>query len=574
MSGAGRRGAHRLAAVLLFASLGSLSVAREAAAQLSPGPLAEPHAALEGAANCLRCHSSEKGVDPQRCLDCHRLIAARIEAGRGLHARPGYADCKSCHIDHHGRDFELVWWGEEGMEAFDHALSGYRLEGAHRDLGCRDCHREGSNPAAAALRRVGKDPGRSFLGLDTACLSCHHDEHRGQFEAGRCVACHVQDTWLTARGLDHDRTPFPLTGRHRQVDCAGCHATVAQPLGGDPDFVRFVGVAFHECSACHRDPHEGRFGAACGGCHVTSGWQRLDGARFDHDLTRYPLRGRHRSVPCESCHRAGAPRRGIAFASCTDCHADEHAGQLAGRDDGGRCESCHTVEGFRPADFGVADHAASFPLEGAHRSVPCDSCHSRVAATELLGAGLADPAALGGGGELVRLRFASTACAACHADPHAGSARVDGDALACESCHRPTLWSETAFDHSATGFELAGAHARLGCARCHRPDGEVGGEALAFAGLGLSCVDCHEDRHRGQLAGARELTGCGRCHGPETWIPASGFDHERDAAFALEGAHARVPCAGCHRTESDAAGEFVRFRPLARRCADCHGGAS
>jgi hypothetical protein len=566
---------------LVAALAGGALAAGRAAAQLSPGPLAAAHAELEGTANCLRCHSSERGVDPERCLACHALLGERIGVGRGLHARADHADCKSCHIEHHGLEFELVWWGEEGIEAFDHSLTGHPLEGAHRRLGCRDCHREALNPRAAELRRAGKDPSRSFLGLGTDCLSCHRDEHRGQFEADRCLGCHDRERWSPAVGFAHERTAFPLTGLHREVACEGRHAAVEAPLDGDPDHLRFVGVAFAECSSCHRDPHAGRFGAGCGECHDTGGWSRIDSAGFDHDLTRYPLEGRHRRLACERCHRPGAPRRGLASEACTDCHRDEHAGQLAGRADGGACESCHSVRGFLPAVYGLEEHDRVFVLEGAHRELACDACHQEVPAAELVAAGLVESGAAGSRSTLTRFRFASTGCIDCNVDPHACSATIAGAALACESCHRSSAWSEIAFDHALAGFALEGAHRELGCALCHHPVAVAGADgargeppAIAFDGLTTTCATCHGDPHRGQLADAGGATACARCHATESWIPASGFDHSRDAGFLLEGAHAGVACEGCHRSETDAEGPFVRFRPLAARCSDCHGASS
>src|SRR5262249_46594278 len=43
---------------------------------LSPGPLAGPHAGLEGDDKCNRCHSSERGVSDGLCLGCHGNIGA------------------------------------------------------------------------------------------------------------------------------------------------------------------------------------------------------------------------------------------------------------------------------------------------------------------------------------------------------------------------------------------------------------------------------------------------------------------------------------------------------------------
>ena len=526
------------------------------AAQLSPGPLSEPHAGLEGSSHCLECHSAGRGVDPDACLSCHLALRKRVTAGQGLHARPDYGDCKTCHIEHHGRDFELVWWGEEGRDAFDHGLTGWPLRGAHAEVGCGECHEPGKVRGAEALRAQGKDLSRTFLGLGReGCTDCHADPHEGTV-GERCESCHSVDGWKPAGGFDHSTTDFPLTGRHRDVSCRECHSDAATE--GAPSFQ----VAGQACRDCHRDPHEARLGTSCGDCHSTAGWRSVELDGFDHDRTRYPLRGRHRSVACEGCHRPGSPRRGLAFGACSDCHADPHGGQLRDRPDGGRCESCHDVQAFVPSSFGMVRHLESdFPLTGAHQAVPCLACHQ-----EALGR---LPAAGRGG----RFRFADTTCQACHGDPHHGEAARFVEAEGCPACHEVGTWARISFDHARTGFALAGKHAGIDCRSCH-PTIDVGAaeERIQMRGLQTECAACHADPHGGQFAGVDGRTACERCHGVDGW-ERPDFDHERDTAFPLRGAHETVPCAACHPTARDEDGrEVLRFRPLPTECAGCHAG--
>ena len=42
---------------------------------------------------------------------------------------------------------------------------------------------------------------------------------------------------------------------------------------------------------------------------------------------------------------------------CRDCHADDHAGQLAARPDKGECAACHTVAGWEPSTYADTAHA-------------------------------------------------------------------------------------------------------------------------------------------------------------------------------------------------------------------------
>ncbi|MBK9690725.1 MAG: hypothetical protein IPO73_03400, partial [Gemmatimonadetes bacterium] len=42
--------------------------------QVSPGPLAKPHAELEGTLKCTKCHGGGNAGMKERCLSCHKDI--------------------------------------------------------------------------------------------------------------------------------------------------------------------------------------------------------------------------------------------------------------------------------------------------------------------------------------------------------------------------------------------------------------------------------------------------------------------------------------------------------------------
>lgn len=604
-----------------------------AAAQISPGPLARVHSAIDGSRDCLSCHASGQGVDPAKCLACHEILGQRIATRRGLHAQPGYEDCRLCHIDHHGRDYQLVYWGDAGMERFDHRLTGWALAGAHRGLGCRDCHKAELVRQPERLRDAGKDLERTLLGLPTACADCHGDEHDGQFGAKECAGCHTTAAWQPASGFDHATARFALSGRHAEVACSECHREEPAADGGTlrrftpvahaqcsachrdahqgalgpacsdchasaswratPGFdhgstrfpltgehrgvgcdechraggarLQFRGLPSASCSDCHRDPHQGRLGPGCAGCHATVGWKAVPAGRFDHGITAFPLEGAHATVRCESCHAPGAPLRIADSARCASCHADEHLGQLAHRDDGGACDSCHSVTGFRPPDFDQVDHATTrFPLAGEHRDVPCADCHAETSFRRV-----------GVAGDVVRtakLRYESRACAVCHADPHAGATDRWSDRLGCAACHGDAGWAVAVFDHSTTDFPLLGRHAETACGGCHSAGPAAGEERpLRLAGTPRDCALCHDEPHRGQFAD--RPGGCASCHTALDWRELL-FDHDRDAAFRLEGAHARAPCGSCHLPAAEPGEAFVLYSPLPMTCEGCHGGFS
>lgn len=537
----------------LLALLAALAAAPLRAQGLaSPGPLAEPHARLDGITRCLSCHEAGRSLSGRKCLDCHASLAARLAARRGYHAtatRDGAElRCAACHADHNGRPFRLVRWPNGSRDRFDHREAGWPLEGAHQRAACTDCHRAPLIADAAVRADTSLDVARTFLGLSRACASCHLDEHRGR-TSRQCQDCHGTERWTPAAGFNHDRTDFALTGLHRAVRCAQCHTVrrdAARGPGGarDTSFVDFgASREGRTCAACHRSPHResNRLGR-CEACHTTGGWLVISDslrAGFDHGRTRFPLRGAHGAVRCETCHRNQTRR----FARCDDCHADPHAGQIAaaGRD----CSACHDEQRFAATLYTPAMHAATrFPLDGAHEATPCSACHQPLA-----------QAARGSGRS--RFRFDDLRCSGCHRDPHQGQFA----GRACESCHATASWLRPSFDHDSTRYPLRGAHEGRPCAACHT------GRPVRFTPLPLTCgsAGCHEDPHGGQFAGRERGDACTTCHTEARWSPAE-FDHQRDAAWALDGRHANAPCVSCHRREAG----IVRYRPLPQRCEDCH----
>ncbi len=580
-----------------------------ASAQLSPGPLSEAHAGLEGSRSCLACHSGRRGVDPELCLECHGALEARIQAGQGLHAGSEFGACERCHIEHQGRDFELVWWGDGGLDGFDHERVGHRLDGAHAEAGCRDCHRPGLLSLAGDPSALGVDPESTFLGLDRSCSSCHADPHAGQFAGRDCDACHDSDGFEAATGFSHSQTRFALLGEHADAPCGSCHpqasrtaddrAAAATLVGGaelaaSRSTTRYAGVDFADCSSCHReDPHQGRLGGRCANCHQPSGWS--DGARsgFEHSRTGFDLRGAHREVACESCHGDGLALARPPSGECTDCHLDVHFGAWS-RSDGASadCGGCHRETGFTPSTYDVAAHAGSaFPLTGRHAAIACERCHVPVPLAQLAGAAEpADPAGDLGARRRARPphapppRFAplttppSESCTSCHTDPHRASFAAVAEE--CVDCHDTSSWSSVGFSHRATGFLLELGHRGVGCRDCHDVEGSSQDDRnatvdLLFDVVSTECAACHVDPHGGQFAipSAAEngvATTCERCHPRPRFAPAE-LDHD-DARFALEGAHAAVACAACHPTVETATGPRVLYRPLPHECSDCHDG--
>jgi len=337
-------------------------------AQISPGALARAHRDLEGPTNCTRCHAVKSSSPDFRCLDCHKEIAVRLQQRRGLHATlvaPGAPSnsCIKCHSDHNGENFQMVRWDPK---ALDHSKTGYKLDGKHAGLACNRCHNpEKIAPSERALILV-KDLKRTYIGLSQSCTSCHEDKHRGKL-GQRCEKCHNTTDWKVNKVFDHSKTKYPLTGAHVNVNCEKCH------MKGADGMPRYVGIKFERCADCHTDPHHGSFKQTCEECHTTVAWKKTPSlaTKFDHSKTKYPLEGKHAQVNCETCHHGSDFKKPVAFKFCSDCHKpDPHNGQFSKRADKGACESCHTVNGFKPAKFGLEEHNKA-PLPATREARRC-----------------------------------------------------------------------------------------------------------------------------------------------------------------------------------------------------------
>jgi len=370
-----------------------------ALAQLSPGDLSDPHTHLTGIKNCTKCHELGKKVIPAKCLDCHVLLKERIQSGKGLHSRTEFSNCTECHSDHQGKEFDLIWW-KEGKDNFDHSKTGYLLEGKHLSLDCRKCHNSKNIADKQKYLSQNKNLDKTYLGLEKDCLNCHHNEHRSQLD-DRCLQCHDLNGWKPASLFDHNRSNYPLRGKHTSVNCILCHKKIEDKSNDrDQDYLKFTGLTFKNCSDCHRAPHHGRLGSSCTKCHKVTGWIGLSVTNFDHDRTRFPLRGKHRGITCNKCHHSSQSINRTSEGQCSSCHNDYHQGQFNQRPQKGACDECHTVEGFIPAKFSINQHnETNYPLVGAHLAVPCNLCHQR----NYRGT--------------IRYRFSSTECESCHRDP-------------------------------------------------------------------------------------------------------------------------------------------------------------
>jgi hypothetical protein len=526
-------------------------------AQLSPGELHDSHSHLEGMSNCTQCHESGKQLSSQKCLTCHTLLASQIASGKGAHANQEFRQCENCHIEHQGKNFDLIHW-EGGKEVFDHRLSGYSLEGAHTRLKCEECHREEYIRDKVSLTTKDKNLKRTFLGLSQDCLTCHKDHHRQQL-AEACLSCHSFDAWIPATRFNHKNTAFPLSGRHRLLSCDQCHSK--QKDQQEDFYIQYKKLPHGRCSDCHRDIHAGRLGDRCADCHTTAGWRGNLANVFNHDHTKYPLRGKHKRVACTACHPTGRSLKIARFTFCRDCHSDYHQGQFSARERKGACEECHTVTAFSPSSFTLEAHQETdYPLTGAHFAIPCTACHQKTATG-------------------IKFRLLSYDCITCHSDPHEGHVDKFLDKISgytkksgCQYCHSTESWSTVAFDHTSTGFALEYKHKDIRCISCHKRSII---NKTVFKGLKPACYSCHEDIHYGQfeVVNNPDKTECERCHQSDNWHHLI-FNHIKDSKFPLRGKHAQIDCRACHKSDSKNGRIFIHYKPMETDCKSCHGNKS
>jgi hypothetical protein len=285
-----------------------------------------------------------------------------------------------------------------------------------------------------------------------------------------------------------------------------------------------------------RSPH-GPLAIPCENCHTAAGWKPIRAVpEFDHNKTRYPLRGLHEKVQCNQCHVK--PVFTDVGKNCEECHTDIHQRKM-----GTNCAQCHTVQGWNIATQQVKDHQNRFPLLGAHAAVQCDECHKGAAVGQFQGL--------------------STACVSCHLRDLQQTQTIGGSVpnhvtgnfpRTCESCHNADSWLATSFngasfDHAGPPifFPLTNGHANVPCISCH-----IGNNYnLQIQALDCGNGQCHlttwqqtNNPVHPSAGAAFAVAKCSTCHNTISWTTAI-FDHST-TGFLLTNGHANVPCASCH----------------------------
>lgn len=408
--------------------------------------------------DCRDCHKPDYIKDPnlrkrqktflgldKKCLACHD----------DFHQKTLSNDCIKCH------DLEAF----RPASLFDHNNTDFRLKGKHTEAKCESCHE-------TSLRN-GKEFQRFADIPHSNCDDCHKDPHQDNF-VNSCSECHTENSFTEFTGrknFNHNKTGFSLKGKHQNLDCFKCHKNTVDPAS---IFNDLIATAENDCAKCHKDVHSGKFGNDCSKCHTEKGFTTMKTMDyFNHNLTDYPLEGKHVTVDCKKCHTEQTTKA-IDFSRCSNCHKDYHQGEFMKNGLIEDCDQCHNLAaGFNVSLYTLERHqTGTFKLEGAHSAIPCSECHLKE--------------------NKWRFRNIGSTCFDCHDNPHGERFRRNGQ-TDCQRCHITDSWSPEKFNHDDTRFPLEGKHKEVACVSCHYTTYTENNKVKTNYTINrFECIDCHQ----------------------------------------------------------------------------------
>ncbi len=495
-------------------------------------------------------------------------------------------DCAQCHNSKN-------WLMNYETLQFDHNLTDFKLEGAHDQTNCTECH--------ATL---------IFNEAPSQCASCHDDIH-SMSVGNDCVRCHSSQTWLVDNIPElHEENGFPLTGAHSTLSCVECHLSETS--------LRYDRIG-NECINCHKEDYlntqspnhqDSGFSTDCIDCHTPLGigW---DTDFVDHDF--FPLTLGHNIQDCNACHLSSD--FSDISAECVSCHQNDY-NESANPDHQilnltTDCVVCHTTDpDWMPASFDI--HNDYYQLNGAHALIAndCAACHNgdyNNTPNTCIGCHQEDydnttnpnheqvqfstdcmmchneeewiPATFDHDGQFFPIysgehegewnacvdchtnpnNFAEYTCISCHKNPetdedHNGISGYVYESTACFACH-PTGKADEGFNHNSTNFPLTGSHIGVDCIECHTTGN--------YSDASPDCVSCHQNDYNSTTnpnhSSAGFSTDCVSCHTTNPgWTPAS-IDHD---FFPLTLGHDIQDCNECHTTGN--------YSDVSSDCVSCH----
>jgi len=253
--------------------------------------------------NCDKCHKTSIKQKPlhKKCTDCHldkhnnQFVTDNI-----------LKDCVDCHTEY-GFNPSII-------TAEMHDQFKFKLNGSHLAIPCQSCHF--------------KNEDWKFRELGLECINCHKNIHGDEIVAkflgvNNCLKCHNTLSWSTIN-FEHDQTEFKLFGKHKSKTCGDCH--YQNKSSGEEELI-FKSLN-KNCELCHNDIHFGQFKVEkfsdCTRCHTFENWKP---EKFDHEKTKFSLKGAHEKLDCIKCHFV-VKSNNIQYLKykledfkCSDCHS-------------------------------------------------------------------------------------------------------------------------------------------------------------------------------------------------------------------------------------------------------------
>lgn len=274
-------------------------------------------------------------------------------------------------------------------------------------------------------------------------------------------------------------------------------------------------------------PHGANFKIDCAVCHTADNWKKIKDGGFNHNKTRFPLVGQHKTANCRQCHKSLDFSK--APTDCASCHTDMHQGTV-GRD----CQRCHKPTSWIVSNIKQIHRQTGFPLVGAHATADCNRCH--VSAS------------------LLRFDNIRTDCYACHKAQYDATQvpnhRQVGFDTDCARCHNMVGrdWNSfgKGFDHG--GFPLTGGH-KLACDACHIDNNYK-------VKLSPNCSSCHGVDNSNPVAAHQtkfKAYDCSACHSPKGWNVISFKQHDGSFGKIYSGKHKGKwsSCTDCHSNDAN-----------------------
>ena len=288
------------------------------------------HLFIGAPTDCVACHEKEDPHEQRygtRCDDCHIPTGWQenvkfdhnLAVNFKLEGKHISVPCEQCHTIPHQfigtpidcfacHEKEDKHNGEYGTNCgachdpsewknatVDHNIFAFTLTGAHQTIPCLNCH----------INNI-------FKGTPSVCAACHgkDDAHRGAY-GNDCQFCHTTSAWKPST-FSHNKTRFPLSGRHGGLSCTACHKNG-----------QFAGTPA-SCAGCHGNPafHRGLFGNNCESCHNTSNWSASYKGPHPNIADEGGRGVNHGGASCRDCHT-----KSLTQATCTKCHSNNDGGE-------------------------------------------------------------------------------------------------------------------------------------------------------------------------------------------------------------------------------------------------------